>query len=46
MVNPAATGEDFERDYPQLKSDYLRSEAMKQETIARESSASAMRGNF
>jgi hypothetical protein len=31
MQNPAASDEDFERDYPTLKSDYLRGEAMKQD---------------
>ena len=46
MANPAATDEDFERDYPQLKSDYLRGEAMRNDAIARESQARAMRESF
>jgi uncharacterized membrane protein YccC len=46
MANPAATDEDFERDYPQLKSDYLRGEAMRNDAIARESMSRAMRDGF
>ncbi len=46
MANPVATNEDFERDYPQMKSDYLRNEAMKTDAAARESMARAMRSNF
>jgi hypothetical protein len=46
MQNVAATDEDFERDYPILKSDYLRGEAMKKEAVARESQARAMRETF
>jgi hypothetical protein len=43
MANPVATDEDFERDYPQLKSDYLRNEAMQTDAQARESQARIMR---
>jgi hypothetical protein len=43
LANPVATNEDFERDYPQLKSDYLRNEAMKTDAQARESQARMMR---
>jgi hypothetical protein len=43
MTNPAATIEDFERDYPQLKSDYLRGEAINKDAAARESQARMMR---
>jgi hypothetical protein len=46
MANPAASDEDFERDYPQLKSDYLRGEAMRSDAIARESMSRAMRDSF
>lgn len=46
MANPVATNEDFERDYPQLKSDYLRGEAINKDAAARESMARAMRRNF
>ncbi len=46
MANPAASDEDFERDYPQLKSDYLKREALRNDTIARESMARSMRERF
>ncbi len=46
MQNAAATDEDFERDYPQLKSEYLRGEAMRNDAVARESQARAMRESF
>ncbi|MDQ3131086.1 MAG: hypothetical protein M3Q99_10035 [Acidobacteriota bacterium] len=46
MANPAASDEDFERDYPQLKSEYLRGEAMRNDAIARQSQARAMQESF
>ena len=46
MSNPAATDEDFERDYPQLKSEFLRSETVKKDVIARESMARSIRESF
>ncbi len=46
MQNPAASIEDFERDYPQLKSDYLRGEAMRNDAAAREAQTRMMRGSF
>jgi hypothetical protein len=46
MSNAAATEEDFERDYPQLKSEYLRGEAMRKEDTERQRSARALRSAF
>ncbi len=46
MATPAATNEDFERDYPQLKSEYLRAEALRNDAQARESMARSMRERF
>ncbi len=46
MANPVATDADFERDYPILKSDYLRGEAMNKDAAARESMSRAMRSSF
>lgn len=46
MANPAASVEDFERDYPQLKSDYLKREALRNDALARESHARSIREGF
>jgi hypothetical protein len=46
MSNPVATEEDFERDYPQLKSEFLRAETMKKDEAARQSMANSFRSKF
>lgn len=46
MANPAASAEDFESDYPQLKSEYLRSQALEADEAARQSMANTMRSQF
>jgi hypothetical protein len=46
MSDPVATEADFERDYPQLKSEYLRSQTFKKDAAAREASARSMKNNF
>ena len=46
MANPAATDEDFERDYPQLKSEYLKREALRNDVAARESMSRVIRDSF
>lgn len=46
MSNPAATEEDFEKDYPQLKSDYLRNNALQKEGQARAAASESIRSAF
>ena len=46
MKNEAATLEDFERDYPQLKSDYLRIEAMKADATVKSAQARMIQESF
>ena len=46
MQNPVATADDFERDYPAMKSDYLRNEAIKNDAAARESQARLIQSSF
>jgi hypothetical protein len=46
MATPAATNEDFERDYPQLRSDYLKREAMRNDAEMRESQRREILGRF
>jgi len=46
LANPAATEEDFEKDYPNLKSDYLRAEALKRETEIKQAQSRLAREVF
>ncbi|HSK71304.1 MAG TPA: hypothetical protein VK892_06385 [Pyrinomonadaceae bacterium] len=46
MANPAASAEDFERDYPQLKSEYLRKQALEADESARQAHTNAFRSQF
>ena len=46
MADPVATAEDFERDYPVLRSEHLRTAALKANDQAREASFQAARATF
>lgn len=46
LKSPSATEADFEKDYPELRSEYLRSSALKDTEIAMTSQARATHANF
>lgn len=46
MQNPVATEEDFERDYPQMRSDYLKQKALETDNAVRRRSSEAARNYF
>ncbi len=46
MQNPVATEDDFEADYPRMKSEHLRAEAVKRDTEASEQMTRSMWQKF
>lgn len=46
LANPAATPEDFENDFPALRSEHLRNSALQADAVARGSQERLARENF